>query len=37
MVEQVTHSKIRPQQTADEVARWIVPTSAIIAMLILLS
>ena len=36
MVEEVTHSKIKAQQIADEVARWIVPTSAMLAMLTLL-
>ena len=36
MVEEVTHSKIKAQQTADEVARWIVPISATLAMLTLL-
>ena len=36
MVEEVTHSKIKAQQTADVVARWIVPISAILAMLTLL-
>ena len=36
MVEEVTHSKIKAQQIADEVARWIVPASAILAILTLL-
>ncbi len=36
MVEEVTHSKTKVQQTADEVARWIVPASATLAMLTLL-
>ena len=36
MVEEVTHSKIKVQQTADEVARWIVPISAMFAILTLL-
>ena len=35
MVEEVTHSKTKVQQTADEVARWIVPTSAMLAILTL--
>ena len=32
MVEEVTHSKTKAQHTADEVARWIVPTSAMLSM-----
>lgn len=36
MVEEVTHSKIKAQQIADQVARWIVPASAILAILTLL-
>ena len=36
MVEEVTHSKIKVQQAADEVAKWIVPISAILAILTLL-
>ena len=32
MVEEVTQSKTKAQQTADEVARWIVPASATLAM-----
>ena len=35
MVEEVTHSKTKAQHTADEVARWIVPTSAMLSMLTL--
>lgn len=35
MVEEVTHSKTKVQQVADEVARWIVPASATLAMLTL--
>ena len=35
MVEEVTHSKTKTQQTADEVAKWIVPASATLAMLTL--
>ncbi|KAF6227574.1 hypothetical protein HO173_012213 [Letharia columbiana] len=35
MVEEVTHSKTKAQHTADEVARWIVPASATLAMLTL--
>ena len=36
MVEEVTHSKTKAQQTADEVARWIVPASATVATLTLM-
>ena len=36
MVEEVTHSKTKAQQTADEVARWIVPASATVAILTLI-
>lgn len=36
MVEEVTHSKTKAQQTADEVARWIVPASATVATLTLI-
>ena len=36
MVEEVTQSKIKAQQIADEVARWIVPTSAMLSVLTLL-
>ncbi|CAD6563532.1 MAG: hypothetical protein ASARMPRED_000021 [Alectoria sarmentosa] len=35
MVEEVTHSRSKVQQIADEVARWIVPASATLAMLTL--
>ena len=35
MVEEVTHSKTRTQQIADEVAKWIVPASAMLAILTL--
>ena len=35
MVEEVTHAKTKVQQTADEVAAWIVPASAMLAMLTL--
>lgn len=35
MVEEVTHSKTKAQQTADVVARWIVPASATLSMLTL--
>lgn len=35
MVEEVTHSKTKAQQTADVVAKWIVPASATLAMLTL--
>lgn len=35
MVEEVTKSKTKAQQTADEVAKWIVPASATLAMLTL--
>ena len=36
MVEEVTHSKTKAQQTADEVAKWIVPASAMVAILTLM-
>lgn len=36
MVEEVTHSKTKAQQIADEVAKWIVPASATLAVLTLL-
>ena len=36
LVEEVTHSKTKAQQTADEVAKWIVPASATLAMLTLI-
>lgn len=35
MVEEVTNSKTKAQQTADQVAKWIVPASATLAMLTL--
>ena len=35
LVEEVTNSKTRTQQIADEVAKWIVPASATLAMLTL--
>ena len=35
MVEEVTNSKTKAQQTADEVAKWIVPASATLAVLTL--
>ena len=37
MVEEVTHSKTKAQQTADVVAKWIVPTSAVLALLTLVA
>ena len=36
MVEEVTHSKTKAQQIADEVAKWIVPASATFAVLTLI-
>ena len=36
MVEEVTHSKTKVQQTADEAAKWIVPASATVAILTLM-
>ena len=36
MVEEVTHSKTKAHQTADEVAKWIVPASATVAILTLI-
>ena len=36
LVEEVTHSKTKAQETADEVAKWIVPASATLAMLTLI-
>ncbi len=36
LVEEVTHSKTKSQETADEVAKWIVPASATLAMLTLI-
>ena len=35
MVEEVTHSKTKTQQVADQVAKWIVPASAMLAMVTL--